>query len=118
MSIAGDLKALAGRLEPLGEDGMRLMETVFANPEAVDVLADVAAACGYNLPPGTITAFGAGFKGFLSAISPAPAQHAQQQQRAAVLQSGLAEPLFVVGDGGRCDLVGVDQRLDGDGDPG
>jgi hypothetical protein len=71
MALAADLESIAARMKPWGEEGIAIAETIMNHPEGPAVLADVARVCGYSVPPGTLTAFAAGFKGFLGAVRPA-----------------------------------------------
>lgn len=72
MSLATELHALASKVEPIGDDALEMMKVIFTNPEAPAVVSAIARTCGFNLPAGTITKFGASFEGFISAVSPVP----------------------------------------------
>lgn len=77
VNLAADLHTIADRFGKFGELGLADAEAVFTHPEGAAVISAIAKVAGYNVPPGTITAFGSAFTGFLNAIVP-PANGAPQ----------------------------------------
>lgn len=73
MPLATDLasaKAVIARVEHIGEEGMTIAESVFTNPEAVNVMRDLGVLAGMNLPAGTIAGFGATLRAVLGLFQP------------------------------------------------
>lgn len=68
--IKHDVEALLGKFEQVDRIALNALDVVMAHPEGAAILQTAAGLCGLNLPPGTITGWGAAGQAILGLFAP------------------------------------------------